>query len=64
MGGPTSSFAAAGIGLEFIDAHKPPHPATRCFRKGGDTIEGDTSHFCIGKLKSQIFIYNMLRNKV
>jgi hypothetical protein len=21
--------------------HKPPHPATKCFRQGGDTIEGD-----------------------
>jgi hypothetical protein len=39
-GGPTSSYAAAGIALEFIVAHKPPHPATNCFRQGGDTIEG------------------------
>jgi hypothetical protein len=27
MGGPTSSYANAGIILEFIGAHKPPHPA-------------------------------------
>jgi hypothetical protein len=41
MGGPTSSYAAAGIALEFIGAHKPPHPAAECFRQGGDTIEGE-----------------------
>jgi hypothetical protein len=40
MGGSTSSYAAAGIALEFIGAHKPPHPATKCFRQGGDTFEG------------------------
>jgi hypothetical protein len=34
MAGPTSSYAAAGIALEFIGAHKPPHPATKCFRQG------------------------------
>jgi hypothetical protein len=42
MGGPTSSYAAAGIALESIGAHKPPHPATKCFRQGVDTIEGVT----------------------
>jgi hypothetical protein len=41
MGGPTSSYATAGIALEFIVAHKPLHPATECFRQGWDTIEGD-----------------------
>jgi hypothetical protein len=41
MDGPTSSYAAAGIALEFIGAHKPPHTATQCFRQGGDTIKGD-----------------------
>jgi hypothetical protein len=40
MGGPTSSYAAASIALQFIGAHKPPHPATKCFGQGGDTIEG------------------------
>jgi hypothetical protein len=40
MGGPTSSYAAAGIALEFIGAHKPPQPATKCFRQDGDTIKG------------------------
>jgi hypothetical protein len=40
MGGPTSSYTAAGIALEIIGAHKPLHPATKCFRQGGDTIEG------------------------
>jgi hypothetical protein len=40
MGGPISSYAAAGIALEYIGAHKPPHPATKFFRQGGDTIEG------------------------
>jgi hypothetical protein len=40
MGGPTSSYAAADIALVFIVVHKPPHPATRCFWQGGDTIEG------------------------
>jgi hypothetical protein len=39
MGGHTSSYAAAGIALEFIGAHKPPYPATKCFRQGGDAIE-------------------------
>jgi hypothetical protein len=39
-GGPISCYAAPGIALEFIGAHKPPHPATKCFRQGGDTIEG------------------------
>jgi hypothetical protein len=39
MGGPTNSYAAAGIALEFIGALKPPHPATKRFRQGGDTIE-------------------------
>jgi hypothetical protein len=43
MGGPTSSYAAAGIALEFIGAYKPPHPATDCFRQGGNTIEGEFS---------------------
>jgi hypothetical protein len=42
MGGPTSSYAAADIDLEFTGAHKPPHPATDCFRQGRDTIEGDS----------------------
>jgi hypothetical protein len=42
MGGPTSSYAAAGIALEFIGAHKPPHPAGKCCRQGVDTIEGVT----------------------
>jgi hypothetical protein len=32
-GGPTNSYAAAGIALEFIGAHKPPRPATKCFGK-------------------------------
>jgi hypothetical protein len=40
MGGPTRSYAAAVIALEFIGAHKPPDLATKCFRQGGDTIEG------------------------
>jgi hypothetical protein len=38
-GGPTSSYAATGIPLEFISAHKPPHPATKWFQQGGDTIK-------------------------
>jgi hypothetical protein len=46
MGGPTSSYAAARIALEFIGAHKPPHPATKCFQQGGDTIEGEDSDTC------------------
>jgi hypothetical protein len=40
MGGPACSYAAADIALEFIGAHKPPHPTTECFGQGGDTIEG------------------------
>jgi hypothetical protein len=28
---------------EFTAAHKSPHPATECFRQGGDTIEGELS---------------------
>jgi hypothetical protein len=40
MGGPTCSYAASGIALEFIGAHKPPHPATKCFWQGRDTIKG------------------------
>jgi hypothetical protein len=39
MGRPTSSYAAAGIDLEFIGTHKPPHPATKSFRQGVDTVE-------------------------
>jgi hypothetical protein len=42
VGGLTSSYAAAGIALEFIGAHKPPHPATKVFQQGGDTIEADS----------------------
>jgi hypothetical protein len=41
MGGPASSYAAASITLDFIGAHKPPHPTAKCFRQGGDTIEGE-----------------------
>jgi hypothetical protein len=41
MGGHTSSYAAAGIALEFIGAHKPPNPATKFFHQGGDTIKGE-----------------------
>jgi hypothetical protein len=40
MGVPTSSYATAGVALEFIGAHKHPHPVTKCFRQGGDNIEG------------------------
>jgi hypothetical protein len=40
-GDPTSSYAAAGIALEFIGAHKPPHPATECFRQCGDPSRGN-----------------------
>jgi hypothetical protein len=40
MGGPTSSYAAASMVLEFTGAHKPPHPATKCVQQGEDTIEG------------------------
>jgi hypothetical protein len=40
MGGPTSSYAATSIAFKFIGAHKPPHPATKCFRQGRDTIKG------------------------
>jgi hypothetical protein len=40
MGGPTSSYTATGIAFLFIGARKPPHLATRCFRQGGDAIEG------------------------
>jgi hypothetical protein len=29
MGGPTSSYVAADVALEFIGAQKPPHPATK-----------------------------------
>jgi hypothetical protein len=43
MGGPTSSYAAASIAFEIIGAHKPSHPATKCFQQGGDTIEGATA---------------------
>jgi hypothetical protein len=40
MGGPTSSYGAAGTALEFTGAHKPAHPAIKCFRQGADTIKG------------------------
>jgi hypothetical protein len=40
MGGPASSYAAASMALEFTGAHKPPHAATKCFRRGGYTIHG------------------------
>jgi hypothetical protein len=43
MGGPTSSYAAAGIAFEFIGAHKAPHPATVLltrwrYHQGGITV--------------------------
>jgi hypothetical protein len=38
MGGPTSSYAAAGIALEFIGAHKPLTQQQSAFDKV-DTIE-------------------------
>jgi hypothetical protein len=41
MRGPTSSYVTAGIAFEFIVHTSPPHPATKCFRQGGDTIEGE-----------------------
>jgi hypothetical protein len=41
MGGPTSNYAVAGIALEVTGTHKPPLPATKRFRQGGDTIEGE-----------------------
>jgi hypothetical protein len=37
MGGATSKA------FELIGAHKPPHPATKCFQQGGDTILGASS---------------------
>jgi hypothetical protein len=46
MGVPTSSYAAAGIALEFIVVHKPPHPATEIFRQGRDIIKGTFTHHC------------------
>jgi hypothetical protein len=49
MGGPTSSYAAAGKALEFIGTHKTPHPATECFRQGGDTIKEAVDSFPEGK---------------
>jgi hypothetical protein len=42
MGGPTSNYAAAGTASELNGAHKPPHPASKYFRQGGDTVEGVT----------------------
>jgi hypothetical protein len=33
MGGPTSSYVAAGIALEFVGAHKPPHQQQSSFHK-------------------------------
>jgi hypothetical protein len=51
MGGPTSSYAAASIALEFIGAYKPPHPVTKCFRQVGDTIEGEGSIIVGDKVK-------------
>jgi hypothetical protein len=50
MRGPTSSYAAPGIALLFIGAHKPPHPATYFFRQGADNIEGGRRN-----LQMQIF---------
>jgi len=49
MGGPTSSYSTTGIASEFIGAHKPPHPATKCFWQGGDTIEGEGNEY-IGEM--------------
>jgi hypothetical protein len=51
MGGPTSSYAAASIALEFIGAHKPPHPATKCFQQGGYNHQG-------GNYSLSILIFN------
>jgi hypothetical protein len=50
MGGHTSSYAAAGMTLEFIGAHKPPHPATKCFRQGGDTIDENVKSISLSNL--------------
>jgi len=36
MGGPTSSYATAGIALQVTESHEPPPPL-----QGGDTIGGD-----------------------
>jgi hypothetical protein len=53
MGGLTSSYIAL---LEFIGAYKPPHPATKCFRQGRDTIE--RSSIPIRTLFSKLSNYN------
>jgi hypothetical protein len=41
MGDPPSSSTAAGIAFKFSGAYKPPHPSTKYFQQGGDTIAGE-----------------------
>jgi hypothetical protein len=58
MGGRTSSYDAASIALVFIVVHKPPHPATKCFRQGGDTMRGLLHYF---SLKTESRSYEVTR---
>jgi hypothetical protein len=64
MGGPTSSYAAAGIALEFIVVHKPPHPARKCFRQGGgDTIERAVNIIVLNFPKSELLLQSCSENE-
>jgi hypothetical protein len=44
MGGLTSSYAAAIIVLEFVGAHKTPHPATSAFDKLEIPLNGTVNY--------------------
>jgi hypothetical protein len=50
MGDAISSYATTDIAFDFMDAHKLPHPATKRFRQGGDTIQGAKSSLTCSKV--------------
>jgi hypothetical protein len=60
-GGPGYLYAATDIALEFIGAHKPPHPATKCLRQGGDTIKGDGYMYCFIHFRATTYNTNNLK---
>jgi hypothetical protein len=50
MDGAISSYATTDIAFDFMGAHKLPHPATKRFRQGGDTIQGAKSSLTCSKV--------------
>jgi hypothetical protein len=62
MGGPARSYTAAGIALEFIGVNKPPHPATECFRQGGDTVEGGPEHYVLQNVSGVMSFFSLFND--